>query len=64
LEFGARKDFAISLGQKNAIFLKEINNEYNFFNEIRVLDHPRYIMQYKLKRLKKYLKDYLSAISI
>jgi hypothetical protein len=63
LELGARKDFAISLGKKNALFLEEINAEYNFFNEIKVLDHPRYIMQYKLKYLNKYLKDYLSAMS-
>ncbi|UCH65601.1 MAG: DUF4918 family protein [Ignavibacterium sp.] len=63
LEFGASKDFAISLGQKNAKFLKEINNEYNFFNEIRVLNHPRYIMQYKLKQMNKYLKEYLSAMN-
>ena len=62
LMFGARKDIAISLGKKNAKFLKEINAEYQFFDEIRVLDHPRYIMQYKLKHLSKYMKYYLSVM--
>jgi hypothetical protein len=63
IKFGARKDIVISLGKKNALYLKEINAEYNFFNKIRVLDHPRYIMQYKLKHLNKYLGDYLSVMS-
>ena len=61
-KLGARKDIAISLGKRNAKYLKKINNEHGFFNEIRVLDHPRYIMQYKLKHMDKYLKDYLSAM--
>jgi len=63
LKFRARNDIAISLGKKNARYLREINDEHKFFNEIRVLDHPRYIMQYKLKHMDKYLKDYLSAMS-
>ncbi len=62
LKFGARKDIAISLGKKNAIFLNEINDECHFFDEIKVLDHPRYIMQYKLRYLSRYLKDYLSVM--
>ncbi len=62
LKFGARKDIAISLGKKNAIFLNEINAECHFFDEIKVLDHPRYIMQYKLKHLSKYMKYYLSVM--
>jgi len=64
LMFGARKDIAISLGKKNAKFLKEINAEYQFFDEIKVLDHPRYIMQYKLKHLSEYLDEYLSVMGI
>ena len=62
LKFGARKDIAISLGKKNAIFLNEINAECHFFDEIKVLDHPRYIMQYKLRYLSGYLEDYLSVL--
>jgi len=62
IKFGAREDIAISLGKKNAKYLKEINAHYNLFIEIRVLDHPRYIMQYKLKHLDKYLEEYLSAM--
>ncbi len=62
IKFGANKKFAVCLGKKNANYFNEINKEYNFFNEIRVLDHPRYIMQYKLKQLDKYLYEYLSVL--
>ena len=61
-KFGANKKFAVCLGKKNANYFNEINKEYNFFDEIRVLDHPRYIMQYKLKQLDKYLYEYLSIL--
>ena len=64
LAFGARKDIAISLGKKNATFLAEINTEYNLFGKVRVLDHPRFIMQYKLKQLREYLTEYLSVMDI
>ena len=37
------------LGKKNAIFLDKINNEENFFDKMTVLEHPRYIQQYKSK---------------
>ncbi|MGE5804358.1 MAG: uracil-DNA glycosylase family protein [Ignavibacteria bacterium] len=59
IEFGAKKDNAFCLGHKNYKFLNEINDKYNFFGNIKVLDHPRYIMQYKLKHLEKYVKEYL-----
>ena len=64
LTFGARKDIAISLGKKNAKLFIDINTEYNLFRTIRVLDHPRYIMQYKLKWLREYLDEYLSVMDI
>ncbi len=62
LKFGADRRFAICLGKKNAKYFKEINKEYNFFEEIRVLDHPRYIMQYRLKRINHYINQYISTI--
>ena len=63
LGFGTRRDFVICLGRKNSLYLKEINEEYNFFEKIIVLDHPRYIMQYKRKTMDKYLEEYLQAFS-
>ncbi len=63
IEFGTRTNLVICLGRKNGFYLKEINEENNFFEKIIVLDHPRYIMQYKRKAMNKYLKDYLQAFN-
>ena len=63
ISFGARRDFAILLGKKNANHFSPINEEHKFFNKIVVLEHPRYIMQYKLKQIDGYIKKYLRAIN-
>jgi hypothetical protein len=62
--FGARRDFAILLGKKNAEFFFSINEEHKFFNRIAVLEHPRYIMQYKLKQSDKYIKKYIETFNL
>lgn len=58
IDFGANDKFVISFGKKNAVYLKEINDELNFFKKIIVFDHPRFIMQYRLKKLNEYLDEY------
>ncbi|MDX1371470.1 MAG: DUF4918 family protein [Nitrososphaeraceae archaeon] len=63
ISFGAKNNFAISLGRKNAKYLIEINSSLNFFKQIKVLDHPRYIMQYRLKSLNYYVDTYLQELS-
>lgn len=63
IAFGARKDFAILLGKKNAAYFKSLNDEHNFFKKFIVVEHPRYIMQYKLKNVDSYLNKYLKAIN-
>ena len=63
IDFGSRTDFVICLGRKNSLYLKEINDEQKFFGKIIVLDHPRYIMQYKRKSMSKYLEEYLQAFN-
>jgi len=63
LKFGARRDVVIILGKKNAEYFSIINEEYMFFERIIVLEHPRYIMQYRLKKIDFYIKKYLNAVS-
>jgi hypothetical protein len=63
IEFGAIKETAIILGKKNAKYFIPLNEEHNFFNNIVVLDHPRYIMQYRLKKIDDYISEYLRVIS-
>lgn len=62
IAFGARRDLAIILGKKNAEYFVSINKEKKLFNKIVVLEHPRFIMQYRLKDLNQYLNKYLNNI--
>lgn len=64
IEFGAHRNRVVILGKKNADFFKPINDKLKFFKKIVVLDHPRYIMQYRLKKLNNYINEYLSHLRI
>ncbi|MFH1197712.1 MAG: uracil-DNA glycosylase family protein [bacterium] len=63
IEFGADNKVVFCLGKKNEYYLKEINSEINFFRKIITLEHPRYIMQYKLKSVNSYIKKYLDSFA-
>lgn len=64
LNAGASRKSVICLGKKNEKYLREINNELNFFEKIITFEHPRYIMQYKLKSLDYYLNDYARQLKM
>ena len=51
------------LGKKNASFLEKINKEEKFFDKMTVLEHPRYIQQYKSKEKEIYIDKYLIALN-
>jgi len=58
IEFGANP-IAFSLGMgKNIAYLKKINAKYKLFEEVRPLPHPRWVMQYRLKRVDEFLEQY------
>ena len=58
ISFGAEK-VAYSLGQgKNIKYLNEISKKYELFSEIRPLPHPRWIMQYRLKKKQDFISLY------
>ncbi|GAB4301100.1 MAG: hypothetical protein Kow0098_29020 [Ignavibacteriaceae bacterium] len=61
-KFGAREDRVVILGKKNAGYFKVLNDRFKFFRDVSVLDHPRYIMQYRLKQINSYINEYLSVI--
>ncbi|MCA0132144.1 uracil-DNA glycosylase family protein [Winogradskyella alexanderae] len=62
IEFGIDTSKCYLLGKKNAKFFKKINDDVKLFNEIIVFDHPRYIVQYKLKFKEDYIKAYLEEL--
>ena len=62
LDFGINRNVAFCLGTgKNDAFLRKLNDRYAFFKNIRTLEHPRYIMQYKAKTKQHYITKYLEA---
>lgn len=63
VKFGADRRIVICLGRKNADYLRIMNDELGLFKRIEVLDHPRFIMQYKKKKLDDYLEQYLNTFN-
>lgn len=61
--FGVHRDVCFSLGVRNAGFIEKINAQYGFFQKIVPLEHPRYVMQYQVKRKQEYVDKYLMALS-
>jgi hypothetical protein len=60
MQFGARKEIAFSMGKgQNYRYLKSLNDKYGFFDKIKPLPHPRWVMQYKLKEKEKHIDTYL-----
>lgn len=59
IAFGTRPGRAIVLGSsKNFEFMQRLNDTYGFFRELRALEHPRWIMQYRRRELEEYLDKY------
>lgn len=50
------------LGKKNAIFIRQLNDEAKLFKQISVLEHPRFIQQYKSKEKQHYIDKYILAL--
>lgn len=51
------------LGKKNAGFIERLNAEENLFGKLVVLEHPRYIQQYKSREKQHYIDKYLAAFA-
>jgi hypothetical protein len=51
------------LGKKNADFISKLNQEANLFEKMTVLEHPRYIQQYKSKEKQLYIDKYILALN-
>ncbi|PTT71101.1 MULTISPECIES: SMUG2 DNA glycosylase family protein [unclassified Chryseobacterium] len=50
------------LGKKNADFISKLNKEANLFEKMTVLEHPRYIQQYKSKEKQLYIDKYILTL--
>lgn len=61
--FGAFRHRAIVLGSgKLTGFIRRLNNELGVFEDIVSLEHPRFIMQYRRKKMQEYIARYMEVI--
>lgn len=51
------------LGKKNAAFIQKLNNEVKMFDSLKVLEHPRYIQQYKSKEKQLFIDKYILTLN-
>ncbi|OGX88908.1 uracil-DNA glycosylase family protein [Hymenobacter glacialis] len=59
---GLRRDVAVSLGKRNGLFFNKLNDELGLFERIVVLDHPRYLMQYRRRDLEQNIAHYVAEL--
>jgi len=59
---GFQMDRVYCLGKRNAQCLEDLNREDSFFGEIIVLEHPRYIMQYRSRQKQDYIRKYVDLL--
>src|ERR1700759_5030286 len=65
IDMGVRRDICFCFGTgENEKFLTKLNKEYDFFEKIIALEHPRYIMQYKHVKKNDYIHKYLTAFHL
>ena len=64
LDFGISRKVCYCMGTgKNVSFLQGLNEREHFFEQIIPLEHPRFVMQYKLKTKQVYVDKYLEAFA-
>jgi hypothetical protein len=61
---GVRKDICFCIGgDKNLKSLSRLNEKHQWFKEIVPLPHPRFIMQYRRKKLKEYVDHWIMTLN-
>lgn len=63
IALGLDKDEVFVLGKKNAQFISRLNQEVQLFGRLTILEHPRFIQQYKLREQSSYIDKYILAFS-
>lgn len=64
LAFGARREAAICLGEgQNFKFFQKLNSMHGFFREIIPLPHPRWVMQYRRKKVDEFIGRYVQQLN-
>ena len=62
-DVGLRRDVAICLGRRNGEYFTQWNRELQLFDQIHILDHPRFLMQYKRRDLAAHVARYVDVLT-
>lgn len=63
LAFGINRNICFCIGEgENFKYLNRLNEKHKWFNEIKALPHPRFVMQYRLKRKEDYIQQYIQIL--
>ena len=64
ISFGANRHIAFSIGQgKNYNVLRKLNAEHGFFERLVPLPHPRWVMQYRRKKIDTFVDEYRTKLN-
>jgi hypothetical protein len=64
IAFSLRTDICFCIGEgENLKYLHKLNATYKWFGKIESVPHPRFIMQYRLKRKEEFIQQYLKKLS-
>ena len=62
LAFGCHDTYAVCMGQgKNYKYFEALNNKHQFFKEIIPLPHPRWVMQYRRKKMDEFKETFVET---
>lgn len=64
ISLGLNTDEVFVLGIKNATFIHKLNLEAKLFGNVNVLEHPRFIQQYKSKERQRYIDKYIITLNL
>ena len=63
LDVGCNPKIAYSLGKgENFAYFQKINEQHGFFKQVVPLPHPRWVMQYRLKRKEEFIEQIVNAL--
>lgn len=64
LNFSVDREVCFCMGEgQNFKYLQKLNSEHAFFKKIVPLPHPRFIMQYRRKKLAEFIDLYLDKLT-
>lgn len=63
ISFGLLTNICFCIGEgENLKYLKKLNEQHKWFETIESLPHPRFIMQYRIKRKREFIDQYVTKL--